>query len=215
MENGTLRSVQNNGKIKTEGGTVVLTAAQLDGVVGSVVNTGHIEAGDVRFVGRGNKVDVSNTGRVSVASANGQGGTVRMDTDGDLAVSGSNDATGSTKGGNVTLTASNINVKKGADINASGKRGGGTVLVGGNRQRKGKERRAQITTIAQARSSDRRHVQPTMPSATPAEIKRLHVTKTGLAKSLSNKSQSQVATANELLQRDPSAMSTERIRATT
>ena len=80
-----LANVQNNGKIKAEGGVVVLTASQLDGIVGSVVNNGEISAasaetkgGKIIFRGQGNKVDVVNNGQLDVSSKSADGGMVRM-----------------------------------------------------------------------------------------------------------------------------------------
>ena len=64
-----LAGVENSGSIKAEGGVVVLTAAQLDGIVGSVVNSGEVSAasaelkgGKITFRGEGSQVDVRNTG---------------------------------------------------------------------------------------------------------------------------------------------------------
>lgn len=141
-------AVTNSGAIKTDGGVVVLTSAQLDGIVGSVVNTGGVEAGEVNFIGKGSGVDVVHSGTASVASATGKGGVVRMDTDGNLAVSGTIDATGAHRGGSVTLTGETVVLKAGASVNASGATGGGTVLVGGNALGQGPERNAKTTSVA-------------------------------------------------------------------
>ncbi len=141
-------AVTNSGAIKTDGGVVVLTSAQLDRIVGSVVNTGGVEAGEVNFIGSGSGVDVVHSGTVSVASTTGNGGVVRMDTDGNLAVSGTIDATGAHKGGSVTLTGKTVALKAGASVNASGATGGGTVLVGGNALGQGPERNAKTTSVA-------------------------------------------------------------------
>ena len=149
-----LASVANNGSIKAEGGVVVLTAAQLDGIVGSVVNSGEISAasaeiagGMITFKGQGSRVDISNTGTLDVSSAVADAGSVRMDTDGKLSSSGSIAATGGKKGGKVTLTGRGIALKDGAIIDASGNTGGGTVLVGGNALGKGPERNAKTAHV--------------------------------------------------------------------
>lgn len=141
-------AVTNAGAIKTDGGVVVLTSSQLDGIVGSVVNTGGVEAGEVHFIGQGSKVNVTHSGTVSVASATGNGGVVRMDTDGNLAVSGAIDARGADRGGSVTLTGETVALNAGASVNTSGSTGGGTVLVGGNALGKGPERNARTTSVA-------------------------------------------------------------------
>lgn len=151
-----LASVENSGSIKAEGGVVVLTAAQLDGIVGSVVNSGEISAasaeisgGMITFKGQGSGVDISNTGTLDVSSAVADAGSVRMDTDGKLSSSGSIAATGGKKGGKVTLTGQDVALKGSAKIDASGNTGGGTVLVGGNALGKGPERNAKTTKVEQ------------------------------------------------------------------
>jgi filamentous hemagglutinin family protein len=107
-----LAGVENSGSIKAEGGVVVLTAAQLDGIVGSVVNSGEVSAasaelkgGKIVFKGAGSGVDIVNTGTVDASSAVADGGSVRMDTDGNVRSSGLIAATGGQKGGKVVVTA--------------------------------------------------------------------------------------------------------------
>ena len=139
--------VKNTGSIKTDGGLVVMTAAQLDGIVGAVVNSGDIEAGEVSFTGKGSHVSVSNTGRIDASSSISDGGRVRMDSDATLSASGSIKATGAKKGGHIALTAEDIKVAANTSIDASGSTGGGTVLIGGNWQGKGPERNAKTTTV--------------------------------------------------------------------
>lgn len=149
-----LARVQNNGKIKAEGGTVILTASQLDGIVGSVVNNGEISAasaetkgGKIIFRGQGNKVDVVNNGQLDVSSKAAEGGNVRMTGQAAVTHVGKIDATGKTKGGNVVITGENVTLKSGSRIDASGTNGGGTVLVGGNARGKGPEANAKTTLV--------------------------------------------------------------------
>ncbi len=149
-----LANVQNNGKIKAEGGVVVLTASQLDGIVGSVVNNGEISAasaetkgGKIIFRGQGNKVDVVNNGQLDVSSKSADGGMVRMTGRAAVTHAGKIDATGKTKGGNVVITGENVTLKSGSRIDASGTNGGGTVLVGGNARGKGPEANAKTTLV--------------------------------------------------------------------
>ena len=80
-----LAGVENSGSIKAEGGVVVLTAAQLDGIVGSVVNSGEVSAasaelkgGKIVFKGAGSGIDILNTGTVDVSSVVADGGSVHM-----------------------------------------------------------------------------------------------------------------------------------------
>ena len=149
-----LAGVENSGSIKAEGGVVVLTAAQLDGIVGSVVNSGEVSAasaelkgGKIVFKGAGSGVDIVNTGTVDASSAVADGGSVRMDTDGNVRSSGLIAATGGQKGGKVVVTGKNVALTGKAKIDVSGNKGGGTALVGGNALGKGPERNAQTTKV--------------------------------------------------------------------
>lgn len=149
-----LSSVQNNGQIKAEGGVVVMTASQLDGFVGSVVNNGEISAasaeargGKIIFRGQVENVDVVNNGRLDVSSKTAEGGTVRLSGQGNTVNAGTIDATGATKGGQVVITGRDITLKSGSVINASGDTGGGEVLVGGNARGKGPEPNAKIVQV--------------------------------------------------------------------
>ena len=151
---GVPLGVDNAGTIKAEGGTVLLTARQLDGVVSSVVNnsglvsaaSAEMAGGKIVFKGEGAQVDVSNTGVVDASSAKSDGGSVRMTADGKVSSSGTVAATGGAKGGSVVLTGSEVELAKGL-VDTSGQQGGGTVLVGGNAQGQGPERNAAQTTV--------------------------------------------------------------------
>lgn len=149
-----LAGVENSGSIKAEGGVVVLTAAQLDGIVGSVVNSGEVSAasaelkgGKIVFKGAGSGVDIVNTGTVDASSAVADGGSVRMDTDGNVRSSGLIAATGGQKGGKVVVTGKDVALTGKAKIDVSGNKGGGTALVGGNALGKGPERNARTTKV--------------------------------------------------------------------
>lgn len=147
-------SVENSGSIKAEGGVVVLTAAQLDGIVGSVVNSGEVSAasaevkgGKITFRGEGSHVDVRNTGIVDASSAKADGGVVRMVADGAVASSGAVAATGGQKGGKAVLTGRDVALTGTTKIDVSGNTGGGTALVGGNALGKGPERNARTAKV--------------------------------------------------------------------
>lgn len=149
----SVASVENNGKIKAEGGVVVMSAAQLDGFVGSVVNNGEISAasveskgGKIIFRGQGDKVDLVNNGKLDVSSQTDNGGMVRMSGQAQVINAGRIDATGA-KGGKVVITGKDITLKSGSVIDASGANGGGSVLVGGNRQGKGPELNVKTVTV--------------------------------------------------------------------
>lgn len=148
-----LASLENNGKIKADGGVVVMSAAQLDGFVGSVVNNGEISAasvenkgGKIIFRGQGDRVDLVNNDKLDVSSQSGDGGMIRMSGQARVVNTGRINSVGA-KGGNVVLMGKDITLKTGSVIDASGMNGGGTVLVGGNRQGKGPEPNAKSVTV--------------------------------------------------------------------
>ena len=107
--------VTNSGTIVADGGTILLTASAVDGVVQNLVTAG----GTVRANTVGTR-----TGQVAI-KANG----------GDVAVSGTilaqGNSTGS-KGGLVEINAPSrtVALKQGARVDASGKAGGGTAAIG-------------------------------------------------------------------------------------
>jgi len=152
--NGVPLGVENTGQIKAEGGAVLLTAKQLDGVVSSVVNnSGLVSAasaemvgGKIVFKGEGS-VDVVNTGTADASSVQKDGGSVRMTGDAKVSSTGTIAATGGNKGGSVTLTGNEVALTGKAKIDASGNTGGGTVLVGGNARGKGPEKNAAQTSV--------------------------------------------------------------------
>jgi len=153
--NGEPLGVSNGGRIEAEGGVVLLTASQLDGIVKSVINNGgtvsaasaELEGGRIVFKGQGANVDVLNTGAVTASSQNGDGGGIRMTADGHVASSGTVEATGGGKGGSVVLTGLETALTEQARIDVSGAQGGGTVLVGGNALGQGPEKNAEHTRI--------------------------------------------------------------------
>ncbi|OCJ00564.1 filamentous hemagglutinin [Rhizobium sp. AC27/96] len=124
---GNQALVSNSGRISARGGTVQLTAAAAKDMARQAVNmSGTIEAkgvsgrsGDIVLSGGDGEVAVS--GRIDAGNAKGAGGKVQV------------------TGRKITLA--------GAKINASGKTGGGTVNIGGERQGKGALQRAETLTV--------------------------------------------------------------------
>ena len=153
---GVLLGVDNAGTLKAEGGTVLLTTRQLDGVVSSVVNnsglvsaaSAELAGGKIVFRGEGADVEVNNTGMVDASSATASGGSVRMTTDNTITISGMVVATGNNQGGNVVLTGNEVALVGQTLVDASGQQGGGTVLIGGNPQGQGPEQNAAKTSVA-------------------------------------------------------------------
>ncbi|ENN88534.1 Filamentous hemagglutinin outer membrane protein [Rhizobium freirei PRF 81] len=124
---GSQALVSNGGKISARGGTVQLTAAAAKDMARQAVNmSGTIEAKGVS--GRSGDIVLS-------------GG------DGEVAISGNVDASSRRgTGGKVQVTGRKITLAN-AKINASGKTGGGTVRIGGNRQGKGPLQHAQTLDV--------------------------------------------------------------------
>ena len=124
---GTKALVSNTGKISANGGTVQLTAAAARDMARQAVNmTGTIEAKGVS----GRSGDITLTGG-----------------DGEVAVSGTLDASNAPgTGGKVTVTGRSIKLAS-AKVNASGKTGGGTVNIGGERQGGGTLKHAETLSV--------------------------------------------------------------------
>src|ERR1700722_19016548 len=116
--------VENQGKLRADGGTVALTAAAARTVVDSVINnTGVIEA---------NSVGTRN-GMIVLGAATATKKPVDAPTQ-NVVVAGTISAKGTKagqKGGTIVITGESIALT-GAKINASGTAGGGTVLIGGD-----------------------------------------------------------------------------------
>ncbi len=116
-------SIRNTGRIAADGGSISLQAGTADAVLDSLINTeGVLRAQSIE----------ERDGRIFLGS--GAGGTT--------IVGGTVDASGNAAGqvgGSVTALGKNVGIVEGATIDASGRDGGGTVLVGGNWQGKGPE----------------------------------------------------------------------------
>ena len=116
--------VQNDGKLKANGGRVELTAAAARQVVDSVINnTGVIEANSI-----GSKNGMIVLGAATGASKPAGAPTQTVKLSGTLSAAGKRK---NTKGGTVVVTGENIEVA-GAHVDASGLAGGGKVLIGGD-----------------------------------------------------------------------------------
>lgn len=124
-------AISNTGRITADGGSVLLSAQVARDVVDRVINTsGIIES---RSIGVKN-------GSISIGG--GQYGIVHVS--GQLNVSGL--ANGET-GGTLKVLGEKVGVFAGSRINASGNRGGGTVLIGGNYRGQGTTQRAKATYV--------------------------------------------------------------------
>ena len=138
---GVPLGVDNSGTIKAEGGLVLLSATQLDGVVSSVVNnsgvvsasSAELRGGRIVFGGEGVAVDVTNTGMVTASSDKGDGGTVRMAADGAVSVSGTVEARGADKGGQIDVSGKKKTEIVNAALSTEGGEGG-LIRVGGEFQ---------------------------------------------------------------------------------
>ncbi len=124
--------VSNSGTIKADGGRVVMTARAAQNIQDSVIN---------------------NTGMVEATSVRSQDGTIILDggANGTVDAGGTLDASGDgarQTGGTIRVTGQNVDVQRGALLDASGTRGGGTVLIGGDFHGKGAMRQAENTVVA-------------------------------------------------------------------
>jgi filamentous hemagglutinin family protein len=106
--------VLNSGEIRADGGTVLLSAQAVKGVIDNVINTsGIVSATTVS----------SQNGRIVLSGGNA----------GQVVIGGSVDASGQAAGqggGTVVATGEHIKVLAGAGINASGHAGGGEIALG-------------------------------------------------------------------------------------
>ncbi|MCX8086055.1 MAG: filamentous hemagglutinin N-terminal domain-containing protein [Rhodocyclaceae bacterium] len=153
-------NVTNEGLIRTPGGETILAAGQtvnlidtatpgvkveLTGGAGNATNLGQImaEAGRIGIAGS----LVRNSGLLDASSVVEEGGRIFLKASQDTYVDGAGRivATG-TKGGRVEVLGHRVAVMDQAEIDASGKNGGGTILVGGDYQGKNPDvQNAQIT----------------------------------------------------------------------
>ena len=116
--------VSNEGKLKANGGRVELTAVAARQVVDSVINNkGVIEANSI---GTRNGMIVLGAATATSKPAGAPTQTVKIS--GKLSVAGKKKGT---KGGTIQVTSENIALT-GATLDASGRSGGGTVLIGGD-----------------------------------------------------------------------------------
>ena len=110
--------VDNRQVVRADGGWVLLSARSANAILSSVItNSGTVQANTV----------VNKNGRIVLEG--GDQGVVN--------VSGSLKATGAdagTQGGSVVVTGDKVQIASGAQLDASGKAGGGSVLVGGGWQ---------------------------------------------------------------------------------
>ena len=119
--------VSNAGKITANGGSVHIKAAQARDAARQAINM---------------------SGVIEARSVSGSNGNITLGgSDGEVAVTGKLDVSSATgKGGSVRVTGRQIKLS-GATIDASGKTGGGTVRIGGDRQGTGTLPRAAKVTV--------------------------------------------------------------------
>ncbi|MEW6076391.1 MAG: MBG domain-containing protein [Thermodesulfobacteriota bacterium] len=143
---GPAAGIDNSGLIEAAraelqavGGNVYALAVNNSGVVRA---TG-IASQDGRVLLKAEGGAIVHSGTITAADENGNGGTIRLHAEGDVAsaitVSGALDVSApapGAKGGTVTLTADEISLADGTLIDASGDAGGGAVQVGGGYQGK-------------------------------------------------------------------------------
>ncbi|APW44322.1 filamentous hemagglutinin N-terminal domain-containing protein [Rhodoferax saidenbachensis] len=118
VQQGTLDAlITNGGAIRADGGTVLLTAKALGDLSRSVINhTGLVQA---------QTLDTNERGEITLLAPGEQ-----------ITVAGTLDASAlqGGSGGRIVATGTRVLVEDGAHLTASGKNGGGEVLVGGSWQ---------------------------------------------------------------------------------
>jgi filamentous hemagglutinin family protein len=139
---GVPLGVENTGKIKAEGGVVLLSASQLDSIVGSVVNNGgmasvasaEIKGGKIVLRGEGDNVDVVNTGILDASSEKANGGSVLLVADAQTSVSGILDASSdNSDGGFIETSGADVKIAEDAIITTNAPNGQtGTWLIDPN-----------------------------------------------------------------------------------
>ncbi len=107
--------VENGNAVHAPGGLIILSAQAADSLLGGVV---------------------TNSGTIEATGITSKGGVIRLDAgNGQTSVYGTLDASSSAgQGGHIEATGEYVLVADGAHLNASGKSGGGEVLVGGSWQ---------------------------------------------------------------------------------
>src|SRR6478735_9470552 len=116
--------VSNEGKIRANGGRVELTAAAARTVVDSVINTsGVIKANSI---GRHNGMIVLNAATGGSKPAGAPAQTIKLA--GTISAAGKHRGT---TGGTIVVSGEHIKIAN-AKIDASGRRGGGKILIGGD-----------------------------------------------------------------------------------
>jgi len=161
--------VINDGLISASLGTIQIasgTAATLDlsgnGLVrvaldanasGTLLNNGQLKAQMVR-IGAADAVDalsaaVNLDGVIEARGANDAGGTILVNTSGDIQVNGLLDASGgdNADGGTVKLLGDRVALLDQAVVDVSGGTGGGEALIGGNQLGQGPEPNASVAVI--------------------------------------------------------------------
>jgi len=151
------RTLINRGSMDASGETGGSIKAEVD----YLMNAGDIHANG--FTEEGGSIQIAATERITqTASAevsaaggtNGDGGTVVLDAgnNGTVILSGQVDVSArgeGSRGGRAEILGERIGLL-GAEVDASGDSGGGTVLVGGNYQGRGTTRRARSTSVNQS-----------------------------------------------------------------
>lgn len=114
--------IQNNGTVSDNGGVVIMTAATARNAVSNAINLSGVGGQNGAItIGGGEGGNVAISGTVTATAAHGNGGKVNI------------------TGDSIVLAGDKVDV--------SGKTGGGTVNIGGERQGKGSTQRATTTTL--------------------------------------------------------------------
>ncbi len=138
-------AISNTGVIKAPGGSVLLKAETAKDIFSYVVNNSGIvnagriqnKGGVIKLVATGEAGSLINTGILDASSDDGDGGDIELyASDKTFIVKDSHitAASSSGKGGKVTLTGDSVGLFDTTTVDASGKTGGGEILIGGDYQ---------------------------------------------------------------------------------
>ncbi|MCQ6257392.1 filamentous hemagglutinin N-terminal domain-containing protein [Pseudomonas sp. Q11] len=132
VQEGALQAlIENGGAIRADAGRILLTARAAETLASTVINnTGLIEA---------RSLDIGENGVVTL-----------MGDRGDVQVAGRiNVSSDTAKGGKIVVTGDRVSINNGAELDATGAKGGGEIYVGGSWQGKDPAiKQASQTTIA-------------------------------------------------------------------
>jgi len=134
-------AIKNSGSITAENGTVILKADAAQELLDDLINTPEESADELVFVD-GVPQLISSSGSIKAEKVEVSAGSGAVTVSGDIDVSSESD-----KGGTIEITADAIKLESTAKLDATGAKGGGDILVGGDWQGSGDLQQATKVTV--------------------------------------------------------------------